>query len=37
MRVDGVMLPLRPAIDPGLPTDRDVLDAIRDRLRQNSM
>jgi formylmethanofuran dehydrogenase subunit B len=31
-RVDGVMLPLRPAIASGLPTDRDVLDAIRGRL-----
>ncbi len=27
-RVDGVMLPLRPAISSGLPTDRDILDAI---------
>jgi formylmethanofuran dehydrogenase subunit B len=28
-RIDGVMLPLRPAIDSGLPTDRQILDAIR--------
>jgi formylmethanofuran dehydrogenase subunit B len=27
-RVDGVMLPLRPAISSGLPTDRDILEAI---------
>lgn len=27
-RVDGVMLPLRPSIDAGLPTDREVLEAI---------
>ena len=31
-RVDGVMLPLRPALDSGLPTDREVLDAIGRRL-----
>jgi len=28
VRVDGVMLPLRPAIAAGVPTDREVLDAI---------
>jgi formylmethanofuran dehydrogenase subunit B len=31
-RVDGVMLPLRPAIDSGLPTDREILEAIRRRI-----
>ncbi len=31
-RIDGVMLPLRPAIPAGLPADRDVLDALRRRL-----
>ncbi len=31
-RVDGVMLPLRPAIASGLPTDREILEAIGRRL-----
>jgi formylmethanofuran dehydrogenase subunit B len=31
-RVDGVMLPLRPAIASGLPTDQEILDAIGRRL-----
>ena len=31
-RVDGVMLPLRPAIETGLPTDREIMDAIKERL-----
>lgn len=31
-RVDGVMLPLRPALSTDLPTDREILDAIRGRL-----
>jgi formylmethanofuran dehydrogenase subunit B len=31
-RVDGVMLPLRPAITSSLPTDRDILEAIGRRL-----
>jgi formylmethanofuran dehydrogenase subunit B len=31
-RVDGVMLPLRPSINFGLPTDRRILDAIAGRL-----
>jgi formylmethanofuran dehydrogenase subunit B len=32
-RVDGVMLPLRPAISVHLPTDRDLLEALIGRLR----
>jgi formylmethanofuran dehydrogenase subunit B len=31
-RVDGVMLPLRPSISAGLPTDREVLDELRRKL-----
>jgi formylmethanofuran dehydrogenase subunit B len=31
-RVDGVMLPLRPAIETDLPTDREILEAIARRL-----
>jgi formylmethanofuran dehydrogenase subunit B len=31
-RADGVMLPLRPVISSDLPTDRQILDAIRQRL-----
>jgi formylmethanofuran dehydrogenase subunit B len=34
-RIDGVMLPLRPLVPSHLPTDRQVLDAISERL-QNS-
>ncbi len=31
-RIDGVMLPLRPAIASGLPTDREILDAFEKRM-----
>jgi formylmethanofuran dehydrogenase subunit B len=36
-RVDGVMLPLRSAIDSGLPSDRDVLNEIRVHLEAQSL
>jgi formylmethanofuran dehydrogenase subunit B len=32
-RVDGVMLPLRPVVTTNLPTDREILDAICERLK----
>ena len=34
-RVDGVMLPLRPAISAALPTDRDILEALLGKLRSS--